>query len=487
MYGLDMYHTIKVLLEQGHSERSVARQLNIHRKTVRQIRLRISNKEGPPTYERESKLAPYKKLIEKWLHKDGLSRVLIRERLRDRHDVKISYSRLCAFIRSLSPPEESHVPMHSAAGEEAQVDFGYLGKFEDDDGRKIKVWCFCMCLSNSRHSYNEVVRDQRVATFLRCHRNAFEFFNGVPKRVLLDNLKSGVITPDFYEPLLQEQYAEFLAHYGCAGVPCRVYTPEHKGKVESLVKYVKGNFVKRLVKAEYQWKGLQTKLHKWTKEVANVRKHGTTHQVPQQVFDQEEQAALQPLPPHPYEFLRWEERKINRFGHLTFENNYYSVPSQYVGQTLRVQTNGQIVRIYQGQEQVALHELAGGKGTYITRPEHLPAHKRQRSLQELQIKVQGIGASAVNWMEACMQRQPYHWRDKIRGILSLKRHYEATQINQACQLALVHDLLTYQSVKRICQQRKKVQQQEQNVSISSSQLVTSDRGYHHQLAHYDQL
>lgn len=137
------------------------------------------------------------------------------------------------FVNQLHGLGQSFVPMHSEAGEESQVDFGYLGRFTTTAGRKVKVWCFSIVLSHSRYSYHEVVLDQRVKTFIRCHRNAFEYFGGVPRRVKLDNLKAGVIEPNFYEPILQEQYSEFLAHYGCAGVPCRVRKPEHKGKVES--------------------------------------------------------------------------------------------------------------------------------------------------------------------------------------------------------------------------------------------------------------
>ena len=83
------------------------------------------------------------------------------------------------------------------------VDFGYLGRFVLPDGSTVEVWGFCMVLPHSRYANFEVVLDQSLLTFLICHRRAFEFFNGVPATLRLDNLKAGVTTPDFYEPLLQ--------------------------------------------------------------------------------------------------------------------------------------------------------------------------------------------------------------------------------------------------------------------------------------------
>ncbi len=224
MYGMTHYQTIKTLLGRGQSERSIAEQLGIHRQTVRQIKERLASGQGPPTYERASQLDAYESQVTAYVE-SKLTAVLIHERLQADHGLDISYSTVQRFVKKIKAQRDSYVPLHSAPGEEAQVDFGYLGKFADASGKLRKVWCFSMVLSHSRYAYHEVVLDQKVPTFLRCHRNAFEYFGGVPQRVKLDNLKSGVIHPDFYEPILQQQYAEFLAHYRCAGVPCKVRKP----------------------------------------------------------------------------------------------------------------------------------------------------------------------------------------------------------------------------------------------------------------------
>ena len=131
--------------------------------------------------------------------------------------------------------------MHTLPGEEAQVDFGYLG-LTYYKGKKRKTWVFNMRLSYSRLDYYEIVYDQRVETFIQGHINAFYYFAGIPQYVKIDNLKAAILKANFYEPIYQELYKNFAYHYGFHPLPCRVRRPNDKGKVESGIKYVKNNF-----------------------------------------------------------------------------------------------------------------------------------------------------------------------------------------------------------------------------------------------------
>lgn len=479
-----MYHTIKTLLTQGRSVRWISRELGVHRKTVKRLSEQINAAEGVGSYARPSRLSDYEGQIRGYLDQ-GLSYVLIHQRLLEDQGLSVSYSAVRRYAGSLSGPGESFVPMQSEAGEEAQVDFGYLGLYTREDGRKVKVWGFSLVLSHSRYAYHEAVLDQRVDTFLRCHRHAFEFFGGVPQRVKLDNLKSGVITPDFYEPLLQEQYAEMLAHYGAAGVACRVRKPQHKGKVESGVKYVKGNFVRGLRPEDRRWPQLQADLRHWTEGVCNARRHGTTHRIPAEVFEQVERPALLPLPAKRYEVFRWEERKVSRFGHIHFDCNYYSVPCERLGQTLRVKSNESLVWVYADQQEVALHPRAKAKGVYVTRQEHLPAHKQEQSLEGLQQSMLGISPDALAFLEACREHDPHHWKDKVRGVLSLRKSFDPGQIAAACEQALQHRLYSYRAVREILRRQADTPARPPETPVH--ELLISEQGYHHDLAAYDQL
>lgn len=154
-----------------------------------------------------------------------------------------SYAAVYRYVRRLEPrTPETCVRVETPAGEEAQVDFGAAGRMRDPEtGRERRAWVFVMTLSFSRHCYIEFVFDQTVSTWLRCHRHAFEWFGGVVRRVVVDNLKAAITHATQYDPVVQRAYRECAEHYGFLISPCRPRTPEHKGKVESGVHYVARN------------------------------------------------------------------------------------------------------------------------------------------------------------------------------------------------------------------------------------------------------
>ena len=110
-------------------------------------------------------------------------------------------------------------------------------------GKLRQAYCFVMTLSCSRHQYVEFVFDQKMETWIGCHRRAFESFGGVPREVVVDNLKAAVIKASLDDPILSEPYRKMAHHYGFLIHPCRVGTPQHKGKVENGVHYVQRNFL----------------------------------------------------------------------------------------------------------------------------------------------------------------------------------------------------------------------------------------------------
>ena len=119
-----------------------------------------------------------------------------------------------------------------AAGEEAQIDFGFLGTWQDPvNGKQVRVWAFIMVLSHSRHMFVAPVFRMDSATWLGCHIEAFEFFGGAPRRLVLDNLKGGVVKADIYDPEINREYARLAKHYGSLPDPCRAGHPTDKGYV----------------------------------------------------------------------------------------------------------------------------------------------------------------------------------------------------------------------------------------------------------------
>ncbi len=151
------------------------------------------------------------------------------------HGYTGSYSSLLRYIKKYREKRETPVfRIETKPGEYAQVDFGYMGMIHDDDsGKEIKAWVFVLVLCYSRHAYYEIVKNQDVRTWCRCHIHAFEFFGGVPGVIIPDNLKSGILKASFTDPLINRSYGDLANHYGFQVDPCLPGVPEHKGKVES--------------------------------------------------------------------------------------------------------------------------------------------------------------------------------------------------------------------------------------------------------------
>ena len=448
MYRMDVYTTVKTLLKRGMSRRQISRELGIHRSVIKRIEEEPEGASVLVSYHRPSKLDTYRDQIQTLLD-TGLTAELIHKKIIKEHGLEVSYSTVSRFVQALKPAPESHVPMQMSPGEEAQVDFGYLGKFVRGDGSTVKVWVFCMVLSYSRLGYFEAVTDQCLETFIYCHMHALEAFCGAPRLVRIDNLKAGVTLPDFFEPLIQEQYASFLSHYGAAAVPCRVYTPQHKGKVESSVKYVKNNFLRGL--GHREWARLGADLRTWTATVANSRVHGTTKRMPLETWRDIERGELLALPEARYSFYHVEERKVTPFGHVVFRNNYYSVPYGLVGQDLRLFTNGSLLRISHQGAEVAMHCISEDKGQYVTQEAHLPPHKQPHGPEYYaQRLLDQIGEPARQLMTLMQEKHPAHWKEKVRGLLHLCRKYPRQNILTACQKAVDNGLASYRSVRDIC-------------------------------------
>ena len=258
-------------------------------------------------------------------------------------------------------------------GEEVQVDFGRLGKWTDPTTSETMILhAFIMVLSFSRHMFVAVVRRMDAPTWLVCHQRAFAFFNAVPRRVILDNLKDGVLHPDLYDPLLNRGYAELAHHFGCLIDPARSAKPKDKPRVERQVPFVRESF----------WTGrsfaslgeINAAAERWCLTVAGQRRHGTTRIEPLLLFQTLEQPAMLSLPSLPFEVVTWARAKVARDCHVQVQGSLYSIPWRYVGQTLDVRLGATIVRFYAGAELAKTH-LRGRPGQRQTDWNDYPPEK----------------------------------------------------------------------------------------------------------------
>lgn len=444
-----MYTTIKTLWEKGCKKAEIARMTGHDWKTVNKVIQAIKlGKNAPDRKPHVRLLDDYHEMILKWLE-EGLSGLRIHEEL-EAKGIKVSYTTVKDFVSDTKRKSKIFMRIHTLPGHEAQVDFGYVGYTLDHVGKRRKTWVFNMRLSYSRLDFYKKVYDQKVETFILCHIEAFRYFGGIPKTVKIDNLKAAILEANFYEPIYQKLYLEFSHHYGFESLPCRIYSPNDKGKVESGIKYIKNNFFAgRKFK---DGKDLDRQLRNWM-EKANLRIHGTTQKIPQEEFNLKEKSLLIKLPLTEFNLSKVGTRKVYHDCHVYIGHNYYSVPYLYCGKEVEIEVSTHLVKIYFHQDLIAVHTLIEGKGEFSTVPSHYPQYKCMSDTQyqeKYQVKMAEIGSYAEQLFFCLLTHKKNAWPRCVQGILSLKKKYSIEIINQSCKRALAYKAYEYRVVKNIC-------------------------------------
>jgi len=465
-----------VHMRSGSSNRQIARDIGIDRRTVGRYRawaeeqgllegslptlgeLSALLEQTMPTYhppQNVSTVEPYRELVTR-LVRENVEIAAIRERLREQGFTG-SYSAVRRFVRQIKPLlPRTTVRVERKPGEEAQVDFGYAGKMIDPStGTLRRTWVFVMTLSWSRHQYVEFVFDQKIATWLRLHRNALAWFGGVPERLVIDNLKAAIVKAVWDDPQVQQSYRECATHYGFRIAPCRPRTPEHKGKVEKGgVHYVKRNFLGGRQPTTLTQANQDVLV--WCNTTAGRRIHGTTKEKPLARFQEVEQARLQPLPETPYDMAVWKQIKVHRDCYVEFDKAYYSVPHRLVGQRVWACGGTQMVRIYTTKhELVATHDRAQRPGERVTHLDHLPPEKvpgLTLDRDDCLATATEIGAATLEVTQTLLDDPVIDRLPSVGRLLRLRKVFGDERLELACERALYFDDPAYKTVKRILAQ-----------------------------------
>jgi transposase len=343
--------------------------------------------------------------------------------------------------------------MEVEAGHEAQVDFGRGAPIVGADGKRRSTWVFRIVLSHSRKAYAEAVLRQTTDDFLRCLENAFAHFGGVPKTLVIDNLRAAVKQPDWFDPELCPKMGSFAGHYGTAILPTRPYTPRHKGKIESGVKYVKGNSLKGHTFASLAEQNRH--LLEWEAKVADLRIHGTTRRQVIKVFAEIEKAKLLPLPASRFELFHEALRSVHRDGHVQVQEAYYSAPPEYLGQEIWARWDGRLVRLFDRRmKPIAVHPQKP-PGAFSTLSAHLHPHKIsgiERGTGWMLLQVDRIGPKSRAWAEAMLKNRGIEGVRVLMGLISLGKQQSREAIERACEIALNHGSYHLRSLRQLIKQ-----------------------------------
>lgn len=393
----------------------------------------------------------------------GLTQATIHQRLRDEQGLAASVASLKRWVAANLPEEvrrdrvtvlgEDAVP-----GAEAQIDYGHLGSWIDPrTGTRHRVWAFVMVLVCSRLMFvRPVLRmDQRAWT--EAHVEAFEFFNGVPARLVPDNLKTGVDKPDLYDPKLNRSYAELAEHYDTLIDPARAAKPKDKPRVERPMPYVRDSF----------WRGreftsleqMQRQALAWCRDVAGQRHcRPLDGAAPMSVFTAVEAQALRPLPGRPFVLATWSTGRIGPDIHVKVGRTLYSVPWQHIGSRVDARATPTVVQIFDRGQLIATHAFkAAGKQTDFS---HYPPEKiafRMRTPAWCRTRAVEIGPACVAVIADLLAVNALFRLRAAQGVLGLQAKHGADRLEKACARALEVGDPSYRTIKGILAARAESQ------------------------------
>lgn len=462
---------------QGNTIAGIKRSLEFDRKTIRKYihmaqQLGVRRQErfpdeqelikgfrllsrSPSLYETPAtdSIRLFRDQINHWLEDKDMTAKQIWRLLKEEHELSVGYSTVKRYLRrefDFGAPKAT-VRIETPAGQQAQVDFGYAGLMYDPvTERERKAWAFIMTLSYSRHRFVRFVFGMDSASWIDSHIRAFQYFEGVPSTLVLDNLKSGVIKPDIYDPTVNFAYADLERHYGFVADPAKVGSPKLKGKVERIVPVVRkhllaGRSFKDIIEANQR-------ALSWSKNEIGQEIHGTTRRKPYPVFLEEEKSFLRPLPDEPFEIPLWKECTVHPDHHIVFDRSYYSLATRYIGKRVWARGVPKIVQIFYEHELIKTHRRARYPGEWVTDQTDYPPDRLAYLMATptyCRNKAAEYGPYTEQLISKILSDHAMRNLRKAQGILRLAEKHGPKQMERACERALAFGNYRYKSLKTI--------------------------------------
>ena len=437
--------------EQGLKISQIAAQLDLDPKTVANWieRATYQQRQGK---RRPSKLDSFKEQIKSLVERHPYTAQQVLQQLRQQGYTG-GYSILKDFVRQVRPVRKpAHLMLEFAPGDCAQVDWGSFGSVPvGSTARRLSF--FVMVLCYSRMMYLEFTLSESMEQFLAAHRHAFELFQSVPARIMIDNLKVGVLSHPFGQrPVFHPRYLDLAAHYGFAPVACNVRRANEKGRVENAVGYVKKNFLAGLDISSFA--ALNPAAITWRDTVANVRLHGETHRKPIDLFV-EEKPRLKPLPVVPYDCAVVRPIAANGCCCVAFDTNRYTVPHLYASQKLTLKLYPDQVLLFHNEKLIATHPRSYDRRQKIRNPDHIKELETQRKRardQTVLLAFLALSPDAQAYARK-LEEKRLNSRHHIQKIVALSEIYGADKVDRALQDALQFEAYGCEYIANILEQR----------------------------------
>jgi transposase len=469
-----LHEVFRLRFEQGLSYEKIATSVCAGETTVRMY-LKRAERAGitwplPPEIDEEAlekKLypprSPRKKTqdmldfssIHKELKKKGVTLQLLWEKFIGTFPEGYSHSRFCYLYKQWACKLNVWMPQKHKAGEKVFVDYAGLTIpiYNEKTRTFINAQIFVATLGASNYTYIEATESQKLEDWISSHQRMFVFFGGVPEIVVPDNLKSGVTSPQRYEPDCNPTYLKMVQHYGAAVIPARVKRPKDKAKVEKAVQDIERQILAKVMEMQFfsiqelnavLWMHLEGFNNRDFQKVPGSRKS---------LFEELDKPALKHLPTSLYEFAFWERKTVDQSYHITIDGQHYSVPYKYTKQVVDIRFNDRTVEVFYKGNSIAVHQKSSVPGSYSTNNHHRPISHQQYAETNPETLLQtakGFGIYAVEWVKMVLSDNTLHMRQRearCLGVLRLSKIYGRDRLNAACRRALRYSIFKLTNMK----------------------------------------
>ncbi len=369
-----------------------------------------------------------------------------------------SYTQFMEHYNRKHSKVKGSMKLEHQAGHEVMIDFAgkHLYITNRETGEQVPVEVFVAILPFSQYTYVEACMSQKREDLLMCMGNALQYYGGVPKAIVSDNLKSAVTRVNKYEPQINRSLKDFARHYSCVVNPTRAYSPQDKALVENAVNLTYQRIYYPLRDMVF------FSLFELNKEIRRLlvpynallfQRKGSSRK---ELFQSIESSTLKALPRQTYEMKEYRRAKVQKMGYVYFspDKNYYSVPYRFIGKQAQIHYTRSWVEVYYNSERIALHKRERASGVYITIREHLSStHQAYKdwSPEYFKTLAKKHGEAVMMFIEGLIQQSDYPeiaYKRAI-GVIQLHREYGSERLNNACQRALYGNALKYHTVKNI--------------------------------------
>jgi transposase len=442
----------RLVLVEGMKIETVARCFGVHHSVVRRS-LRDTGGIAPQP-PRPSNLDPFKPYIVRRLTELPLltaTRLFDEIRLRGYRGSAKHLRRYVAMVRH--PKErKAYLRVEFEPGEQAQVDWGSFGYLRIG-GHQRPLSVFAMVLSWSRALFLDFSLDQKTETFCRMHRTALEFFGGVPRKIVYDNLKSVVLSHVGPTVQFNPRFLAFAGHYLFEPTAAPVRYPQFKGRVEGSIKFIRHSFF--YGRAFTTLSDLRAQAARWRDDVANSRIHGTTRERPLERLIIE-RPRLHKLPQHPFDTDIVVPLVVSKEARVRFDANSYSVPPKYVGRTVELRADDTKLRILCDGMEIASHDRSWDRHRHVEDPAHVEAlldrRKAARAPSRRERLVTACPAARLYLNEVARRRIRLDQElDKLFRLVDL---YGEADVTDAISKAVIHKSFGARFVRALCDQAR---------------------------------